>query len=95
MAAPPGREELWKGIYGRKDLRAPRDLDGSDGNRGHYEGAEGSGSKGTRTNSIVGTVEDMGWGTPLFDRQSDLGPANSDVLKERYEGRTLYSMGLG
>ena len=41
------------------------------------------------------TVADMGWGTPLFDLQSDLGPGTSGVLKEIYEGRTLYSMGSG
>jgi len=95
-AAPSSREELWKGIYGRKDLRTPRELEGSDGYRGHAEVTEGNGRNRIRTNSsAVGTAEDMGWGTPLFDRQPDLGSRNSDVLKERYEGRTLYSIGSG
>ena len=39
--------------------------------------------EGIRTHDIEAvTVADMGWGTPLFDLQSDLGPVTSGVLKE-------------
>ena len=95
--APPGRQELWNGIYGgSSDLRSKRRLDGSDGSLGHVGWVERSDRKGIRTyDTEAVTVADMGWGTPLFDLQSDLGPGTSGVLKKIYEGRTLYSMGSG
>ena len=63
---------------------------------GHVGRATMSEWGGIQTQDIEAvTVADMGWGTPLFDLQSNLGLGTAGVLEEIYEGRTLYSMGSG
>ena len=95
--APPRRQELWNRMYGgSSDLKSTRGLDGSDGKLGHVGLAVRSDREIIRTQDTEAvTGADKGWGTPLFDLQPGLGPATSGVLKETYEGRTLYSMGSG
>ena len=95
--APPRRQELWNRMYGGSgDLKSTRGLDGSDGKLGHVGLAVRSDREIIRTQDTEAvTGADKGWGTPLFDLQPDLGSATSGVLKETYEGRTLYSMGSG
>ena len=95
--APPGRQELWNRMYGgSSDRKSTRGLDGSDGKLGHVGLVVRSDRVIIRTQDTEAvTGEDKGWGTPLFDLQPGLGPATSGVLKETYEGRTLYSMGSG